>query len=289
MSQIIATVNKVELKDGTKIFYREAGSKTKPNFLLLHGYPTSSYMYRNLIPLLAPHFHVIAPDLPGFGFTEPSKGYEFKFANLTDSIDEFLSIIKLDKFLVYIFDYGAPVAFRLALKNPSRITGIVAQNGNAYEEGIDDRFWAPVKKYWATGNEEDEGYVSALSEFVRDKKNILSQYYDGVEDPGAVDPAPAALDEFLFQRPGQTKIQLGLFFDYQNNVKLYPQFQEFLRSSGVPVLVQWGKNDIIFSVEGAEAYKRDVKKFKAKYYETGHFALETHVNDIASEIIDFFA
>lgn len=288
MSTITPTVNKIQLKDGTKVFYREAGSKDKPYFLLLHGYPTSSIMFRNLIPLLSQHYRVIAPDLPGFGFTETPKGYDYSFANITNSIDEFISILKIDSFKVYIFDYGAPVAFRLALKNPSRITGIVAQNGNAYEEGIDDRFWGALKQYWAKGDEQDPGYVDALSKFIEDKQNILSQYYEGVSDPNVVDPAPAVLDEFLLKRPGQTKIQLGLFYDYQNNIKLYPQFQSFLRDSKVPVLVAWGKNDYIFTVEGAEAYKRDASEFKAKYYETGHFALETHVEEIAGDIIDFF-
>lgn len=287
MSGIIATVNKVQLQDGTKIFYREAGSKEKPTFLLLHGFPTSSLMYRNLIPLLAPHFHVVAPDLPGFGFTEPAAGYTYKFANIADSIDEFVKILKLEKFSIFIMDYGAPTGLRLALKDPSRITGIVSQNGNAYTEGLDDRFWGAVKQYWET-KEDDSNFVEPLGKFIEDPQNIVDQYLKGVPNPEIVDPAPAALDEFLTSKPGQTEIQLGLFYDYQNNVKLYPDFQKFFRESNVPVLLTWGKNDYIFAVEGAEAFRRDNKNIKIVYYDTGHFALETHVEPIAKEIIDFF-
>lgn len=287
MSAIIATVNKVQLQDGTKIFYREAGSKDKPTFLLLHGFPTSSLMYRTLIPLLAPHFHIVAPDLPGFGFTEPAANYTYKFANIADSIDEFVKILELEKFSIFIMDYGAPTGLRLALKDPSRITGIVSQNGNAYSEGLDDRFWGAVKQYWES-NEDDSGFVKALGEFIEDPQNIVDQYVKGVPNPETVDPAPAALDEFLTSKPGQTKIQLGLFYDYQNNVKLYPDFHKFFREANIPVLLTWGKNDYIFTVEGAEAYRRDNKNIKIVYYETGHFALETHVVPISKEIIQFF-
>lgn len=288
MSDITTTIKRAQLKDGTKILYREAGSKCKPNFLLLHGFPTSSYMFRNLIPLLAPHFHVIAPDMPGFGFTESPSDYKYTFANLSKSIEEFVEIIKFNKFAVYIFDYGAPVAYRLALNNPKKITAIVSQNGNAYEEGIDERFWAPISKWWETGNPKDPESVETLTKVLQNPgESIESQYKLGVKDPDSIDPAPAALDEFLTSKPGQLEIQLGLFYDYGTNLKLYPQFQKFLRDSKIPVLLTWGQNDLIFNVDGAEGYKKDVKDLRIKYFNTGHFALETHLVPISKEIVDF--
>lgn len=283
---IAATTNKIQVKDGSNIFYREAGSSTKPDILLLHGYPTSSNMFRNLIPLLALDFHVVAPDLPGFGFTEVSSSYKYDFANMADTIELFVEALKIIKFAIYIFDYGAPVGFRLALKDPSRISAIVSQNGNAYEEGIDDRFWAPIRQYWKT-RKDDSSFVNALSKFVEDPANIVSQYIDGVENSNTIDPAAYVLDEALLKRTGQTNLQLGLFYDYKNNVDLYPKFQEFLRSSNIPVLLTWGKNDKIFSVDGAEGYKKDAKNLKIVYLNTGHFALESHAKEISKEIIDF--
>ncbi|ESW98134.1 hypothetical protein KL918_004123 [Ogataea parapolymorpha] len=273
---------------GTDVFYREAGSESKPKLLLLHGYPTSSYMFRNLIPLLSSHLHVVAPDLPGFGFTEPKPGYIFDFEALTETIDQFVTKLGWTKFAIYVFDYGSPVGFRLALKNPSRITAIISQNGNAYDEGIDDRFWGPLKKYWAAGKNDPE-LTSALRAYIEDKRNVDSQYFDGVSDTIAIDLAPSTLDWALLCRGGQTDIQLGLFFDYQNNIRQYPQFQEFFRNSGVPVLLAWGKNDAIFSFAGAEAFRRDVKpeNLDIRYFDTGHFALETHAEEIAGAIINF--
>ncbi|CCH41652.1 putative hydrolase [Wickerhamomyces ciferrii] len=277
----------VQVPDGSKVFYREAGSSSKPTFLLLHGFPTSSHMFRNLIPILAPHFHVIAPDLPGFGFTETPEGYVHTFDNLAKTIDQFTESLKLDKFAVYIFDYGSPVAIRLALNHPERISAIVSQNGNAYDEGLDSDFWAPLRKYWATGNPDDEFFQKALGDFINDPKNTWSQYYDGVSKPEVIDPLPGTLDYHFITRPGQTKIQVGLFYDYQNNKKLYPSFQKYLRDSNVPVLVAWGKNDDIFQYHAGEAFKRDVKNLELKFYDTGHFALETHLEEISNDIINF--
>lgn len=283
---IATSVHKVSVQNETNVFYREAGSPSKPTILLLHGYPTSSNMFRNLIPLLAPHFHVIAPDIPGFGFTELPSSYKYDFANLADTIDLFVQALKLKKFAIYIFDYGAPVGLRLALKDPTRITAIVSQNGNAYEEGIDDRFWKPIREYWKT-DEHNAQFVDALSKFIEDPVNIVSQYVHGVKTPDSIDPGAYLLDEALLKRSGQTAIQLGLFYDYKTNVDLYPQFQNFLRGSNIPVLLAWGKNDIIFNVDGAEAYKRDAKNLKIVYFDTGHFALESHVEEISKEIVEF--
>ncbi|EHN00426.1 YNR064C-like protein [Saccharomyces cerevisiae x Saccharomyces kudriavzevii VIN7] len=284
MSSIIATFHKIRVQDGAKVWYREAGVAGNPTIVLLHGFPSSSNMFRNLIPLLASQFHVIAPDLPGFGFSETPDDYTFSFDALSDTVGYLLDALKIEKYFVYIFDYGSPVGFRLALKNPSKITAIISQNGNAYEEGLDDRFWGPLKAYWKS-YQSDPAFVEALSSYVQDPANVISQYHDGVADIEAVDPAAYTLDIALMQRTGQTDIQLELFFDYQNNVKLYPEFQQFLRDSNIPVLVAWGANDTIFSVAGAEGYRKDVDNLKIVYYDTGHFALETHVVEIAEEII----
>ncbi|ANB11330.1 epoxide hydrolase [Sugiyamaella lignohabitans] len=284
---LVPTTSTVKVSNGVNVWYREAGDRAKPTFLLLHGFPTSSIMYRNLITILAPHFHVIAPDLPGYGFTEVPDKFEYTFANLTDTIELFVDAIKLTKFAIYIFDYGAPVGLRLALKRPHQITGIVTQNGNAYDEGLDHKFWGIIEEYWKT-DANNTKYIQGLSQFVEDPKNIKDQYSVGFTNPTSVDPTPYYLDKALIERPGQTKIQVALFYDYQNNVKLYPQFQEYFRKSNVPVLATWGKNDYIFAHPGAEAYKRDVKNIKVKYYETGHFALEEFVNEIGADIIDFF-
>lgn len=288
MSNIIARFHKIQVQDGVKVWYREAGAAGNPTILLLHGFPTSSNMFRNLIPLLAGQFHIIAPDLPGFGFTETPENYKFSFDSLCESIGYLLDTLSIEKFAMYIFDYGSPVGFRLALKFPSRITGIVTQNGNAYEEGLDDRFWGPLKEYWKS-YQSDPVFVKSLIPYLQDPANVICQYHDGVPAIESVDPAAYTLDIALIQRIGQADIQLRLFFDYQNNIKLYPAFQKFLRDSKIPVLVAWGANDTIFSVAGAEAYRKDVDNLKVVYYDTGHFALETHVVAIAEEIISMFA
>lgn len=282
-----ATTNhKIQVQDGSKIFYREAGSPEKHTILLLHGFPTSSNMFRNLIPLLSPHFHVVAPDLPGFGFTEAPSSYTYDFASLADTIDLFVQALNLTKFAIYIFDYGAPVGLRLALKDPTKITGIVSQNGNAYAEGVDDKFWKPVKEYWKA-EKLDPTFVDGLTKFIEDPSNTVSQYLTGVNDPDSIDPAAYILDEALLNRPGQSAIQVGLFYDYKTNIELYPSFQKFLRESNIPVLLTWGKNDIIFNVDGAEGYRKDAKNLKIVYLDTGHFALESHAGEISKEIIEF--
>lgn len=283
----MTTINKLQLKD-SKVFYREAGKSSNPTILLLHGYPTSSYMYRDLIPLLSEDFHVVAPDFPGFGFTEVESEYQFTFANIADTIDEFIQTLGLGAFYVYIFDYGAPVGLRLALKKSNKVIGIIVQNGNAYYEGLDDNFWSPIKKYWES-EQNDKQFVGELSTFIANPKNVVSQYLEGVANIDSVDPAAYTLDVALLGRPGQTSLQLKLFYDYRTNVELYGKFQEYIRESGVPVLVLWGKNDIIFTLAGAEAYKRDAKQIRIRYFDTGHFALETHSKEISQEIISNFA
>lgn len=275
------------VQGNVKIFYRSAGKASAPVILLLHGFPTSSNMFRNLIPLLASKFHVIAPDLPGFGFTEIPDNYEFTFANLAESIDQFLKVLEISKFSVYVFDYGAPVGFRLALKNPSNVTGIVVQNGNAYEVGLDDRFWSPIKEYWMR-DQNDPQSIKTFTEYLDDQNNVSSQYLNGVKDPSSVDPTNYTLDISLLSRRRQAFIQTKLFHDYKTNVELYPKFQLFFRESSVPILVTWGKNDSIFTIEGAESYRSDATDIKIVYYESGHFALETHVAEIAYEITTEF-
>ena len=282
------TYNKVRVEDGTNVFYREAGSSDKPVILLRHGFPSSSHMFRDLIPVLAPHFRVLAPDLPGFGYTETSTLYKVTFAAIADTIDQFLSKLKINKFYVYIFDYGAPTGFRLALKHPERVSGIVTQNGNAYVEGIENDFWQPIREYWKK-SKDDPTFFEALSKFIEDPANVTVQYTEGEPNASGIDPLSWTLDQALLARPGQTKLQVELFHDYQLNVELYPKFQEYLRTSNVPVLVIWGKNDKIFPPVGAEAYKRDVKNLEFHYVDGGHFALESHLTEISSKIIEVFS
>lgn len=282
------TYNKVRVEDGTNVFYREAGSSDKPVILLLHGFPSSSHMFRDLIPVLAPHFRVLAPDLPGFGYTETSTLYKVTFAAIADTIDQFLSKLKINKFYVYIFDYGAPTGFRLALKHPERVSGIVTQNGNAYVEGIENDFWQPIREYWKK-SKDDPTFFEALSKFIEDPANVTVQYTEGEPNASGIDPLSWTLDQALLARPGQTKLQVELFHNYQLNVELYPKFQEYLRTSNVPVLVIWGKNDKIFPPVGAEAYKRDVKNLEFHYVDGGHFALESHLKEISSKIIEVFS
>ncbi|SCU87844.1 LANO_0D00254g1_1 [Lachancea nothofagi CBS 11611] len=244
-------------------------------------------MFRNLIPLIATHFHVISPDLPGFGFTTVSKDYIYTFNNLTTTIFNFVKAISLSKYILYIFDYGSPVGLRLALKDPSSVSGLIVQNGNAYEEGLDDRFWDPLREYWRS-DQNNLMFLEKLEGFVQDPKNVTCQYYDGVPNPEIVDPSGYTLDIALIERPNQPDIQVKLFYDYKNNVAMYPKFQEFFRSCDFPVLVAWGKNDIIFTAAGAEAYKKDLKNVTLRFYDTGHFALETHASEIAHDIIQLF-
>jgi pimeloyl-ACP methyl ester carboxylesterase len=270
--------------DGIKIFYREAGSKTAPTILLLHGFPTSSHMFRNLIPALADRYHVVAPDLPGFGFSDvpDRKGYRYTFENLAKVIGNFTETIGLDRFAIYVFDYGAPVGLRLALAHPGRITAIISQNGNAYEEGL-SQGWNPIQKYWKEPTAENR---AALRDFLT-PESTKWQYLHGVQDTALVAPESYELDSALLARPGNDEIQLDLFLDYASNVALYPKFQEYFRTKRPPLLAVWGNSDPFFLPPGAEAFKRDNPGSEVHFFETGHFALETHAQEIGNAIRDF--
>jgi len=272
--------------DGIEIFYRSAGSSSSPVILLLHGFPSSSHMYRNLIPLLSTHYHVIAPDLPGFGFSSvpAERQYSYTFANLTSTTEAFLDALKIQNFAVYIFDYGAPVALRLALNRPKAITAIVTQNGNAYEEGLGADFWAPIQAYWRSDSKEDREKIRGA---VLNFETTKWQYVFGSPHPEAIPPESYYLDAALLEREGNKDIQLDLLRDYKNNVSLYPAFHEYFQKSGVPVLAVWGKNDPAFIAPGAEAYKKDVKDIEVHYLDAGHFALETNEVEVSELIIGF--
>lgn len=245
-------------------------------------------MFRHLIPLICDNFHVVAPDLPGFGFTEFSDDYKFTFDNIASTVELFLDVLKITKFAIYVFDYGAPVGFRLALRRPTSITAVIIQNGNAYVEGLDDRFWGTIRSFWKTSSDDPE-FVKPLSGFIENKKNVDDQYFIGTEDLVQIEPTAHLVDFALLQREGQTKIQIALFYDYQNNLGLYPLIHDFLRSSDIPVLAVWGEKDYIFTPKGAEAYRRDSKNFRLRFFNAGHFALETHVAEIAEEINTFIS
>lgn len=270
--------------EGNKIFYREAGAKSAPAVLLLHGFPTSSHMFRNLIPALADRYHVVSPDLPGFGFSDAPdrKNFSYSFENLARVIDRFTQAIGLENYAIYVFDYGAPVGLRLALAHPEKITAIISQNGNAYEAGLSEG-WNPIQKYW---KEPTAGNRSALREFLKPEATKW-QYVHGVQDETLVAPEAYALDSTLLARPGNDEIQLDLFLDYASNVALYPKFQEYFRTHRPPILAVWGKNDPFFLPPGAEAFKRDNPNAEVHFYDTGHFALETHHAEIAATILDF--
>jgi len=270
--------------DGNKIFYREAGPAAAPTILLLHGFPTSSHMFRNLIPALADRYHVVAPDLPGFGFSDAPerKQFRYTFENLAKAIDAFTQTIGLQRFAIYVFDYGAPVGFRLALAHPERITAIVSQNGNAYEQGLSEG-WNPIQRYW---KEPTEANRAALRDFLK-PETTKWQYTHGVLDATLVAPEAYELDSALLARPGNDEIQLDLFLDYASNVELYPKFQEYLRAKHPPMLAVWGKNDPFFLPPGAEAFKRDIPAAEVHFFDTGHFALETHHREIGEAIREF--
>ena len=278
------TSYKKAIVDGSKIFYREAGPKDSPTILLLHGFPTSSHMFRNLIPALADRYRVVAPDLPGFGFSDAPdrKRFRYTFEALAKAMDSFTQTIGLEHYAIYVFDYGAPVGFRLALAHPERITAIISQNGNAYEEGL-SQGWSPIQKYW---KEPTPANRAALRDFLTPDAT-KSQYLYGVQDETLMAPEAYALDSALLARPGNDEIQLDLFLDYASNVALYPKFQEYFRTKQPPLLAVWGKSDPFFLPPGAEAFKRDNPSAEVHFYETGHFALETHAEEIASAIQDF--
>jgi pimeloyl-ACP methyl ester carboxylesterase len=277
----LTTVHHVEA-DGVNVFYREAGPADAPVVLLLHGFPTSSFQYRELIPRLADKYRVIAPDLPGFGFTEvpENRHYKYSFDALAQTMVAFTDALGLKRYALYVFDYGAPTGFRLAMAHPERVTAIVSQNGNAYEDGLGDA-WAPIRRYWndpSAANREEVRKAAVSFE------GIKFQYVHGVPNPEAVKPEGYWLDYALVNRAGNTDIQLDLFLDYRNNVKLYPKFQEYFRKSKPPLLAIWGKNDPFFIPPGAEAYKRDIPNATVQFLDTGHFALETHVEEIAAAV-----
>jgi pimeloyl-ACP methyl ester carboxylesterase len=285
--------------DGLKVFYRSAGDPTAPTILLLHGFPTASHMFRDLIPELAGHYHVVAPDLPGFGLTEQpprghflysmtesrsSEAFSYTFENLIEVVDRFTEVLELKKFALYVFDYGAPIGFRLALKHPERITAIVSQNGNTYLEGVSEAF-APLKAFW-------ENPTSANREALRGflaPETTLFQYTQGVSDPSLVSPDGRTLDDLYLSRPGNDDIQLDLLGNYRTNVVAFDDIQAYLRSHRPPLLAIWGKNDPFFVPAGAEAFKRDLPDAEVRFVDSGHFALETHAREIGAAMRDFLA
>jgi pimeloyl-ACP methyl ester carboxylesterase len=272
--------------DGLQLFYRQAGKPDTPAVLLLHGFPTSSHMFRDLIPALADRYWVVAPDLPGFGFSDAPdrKRFAYTFEHLAAVIDRFTEVVGLKRFAIYLFDYGAPVGFRLALTHPELITAIISQNGNAYEEGLSEG-WNPIQAYW---REPTEGHRAALRDFLKPEATKW-QYTHGVPDASQIAPESYTLDSALLARPGNDEIQLDLFLDYASNVALYPDFQAYLRAHRPPVLAVWGKNDPFFLSPGADAFRRDVPNAEVRFYDTGHFALETHGAEIAAAIREFLA
>lgn len=272
-------------RSGVRVFYREEIPDDQARVvLLLHGFPSSSHQYRNLIPLLGAKYRVIAPDMPGFGFTEAPSDFKYSFNTLANAISEFLDVLRISKFSVYVFDYGAPVGFRLALERPQSIESIITQNGNAYVEGFGD-VWGLIKEFWASENTpEDRAKLAAL---MLNYDITRFQYENGTPDMNKIAPESYTLDYALLQRPGNTDIQLDLFLDYQQNVQLYPKFHEYFRTSQVSLLAIWGKNDVFFIPDGAEAFRRDLPQAKIKLIDAGHFATESDTSTIAKEMLGF--
>lgn len=272
--------------DGLNVFYREAGDASAPTILLLHGFPSASHMFRDLIPQLADRFHLVAPDLPGFGQTgQPSRDdFEYTFENLTKVTERFVETLGLGRFAIYVFDYGAPVGFRLAAHNPHRITAVITQNGNAYEEGLSDA-WTPIQAYWKEPNDPNR---EALRDLLT-PATTLFQYTHGTPVPSLVSPDGRSLDDFYLARPGNDDIQLDLFLSYRKNVDAYPNFHDYFRTHRPPLLAVWGKNDPFFLPAGAEAFRRDLPDADVQFFDTGHFALETHAVEIGDAISKFLS
>lgn len=284
MTGPITSVHRLKLSSGENIFYREAGPASAPTVLLLHGFPSSSHQYRNLIPILAAKYHVLAPDIPGFGFTVAPAEYKYTFANFATTISTWLKELPNapEKYAIYIFDYGAPTGLRHAIENPEKITAIIAQNGNAYDEGLGE-IWDPIRKYWGTGTKDDREAIRMLTTTTFTD----FQYRTGTKDFDAVAPESYTLDQALMDRPGNAEIQLDIFYDYRTNLDVYPAFQEYFRKSQVPVLAAWGKHDQIFVPPGAEAFKKDLPNAEVHLLDAGHFVLETNLEEISSLILPF--
>ena len=278
------TIYKSANVEGTRVFYREAGRPDSPTIVLLHGFPSSSHMFRNLMPALQDRYHVIAPDYPGFGHSDAPDRTRFRytFATLTDHVDGLLTQLRIERYALYVMDYGAPVGYRLALKHPERVTALVVQNGNAYEEGLRE-FWNPIKAYWKSGAKADREVLRGGTTLEATRE----QYVDGVKDPARVDPSAWLHDQALLDRPGNVEIQLDLFYDYRTNVELYPRIQAFFRDRQPPTLLVWGANDRIFPAEGARAYLRDLPRAELHLLDTGHFALEDQGPQIARLMREF--
>ena len=279
------SIHRIEA-DGVTVFYREAGPADAPVVLLLHGFPTSSFQYRELIPRLADRYRVIAPDLPGFGFTTipDERHYKYSFEALANTMLAFTDALHLKRYAMYVFDYGAPTGFRLAMAHPERVTAIVSQNGNAYEEGLGDA-WAPIRRYWTEPSAENRAAIRPALTL----EGLRHEYSVGIPNPEVIAPEGYTLDAALMARPGNVDIQLDLFLDYANNVKLYPAFQEYFRKSKPPLLAIWGKRDPYFIPAGAEAFRRDIPNATVQFLDTGHFALETHLEDVATAMRQFLA
>lgn len=271
--------------EGVNVFYREAGPAGAPAVVLLHGFPSSSNMFRTLIPALADRYRVIAPDYPGFGHSDmPDRAsFRYTFAHFADITDTLLTRLGVSRYALYVMDYGAPVGYRVALKHPERVTALVIQNGNAYEEGLKE-FWKPIKAYWASGQPAQREVLRAGTTLAATR----SQYLDGVADRSRIDPSAWVQDQALLDRPGNVEIQLDLFYDYRTNTTLYPQFQKFFRERQPPALIVWGKNDVIFPADGARAYLKDLPRAELHLLDTGHFALEDQGEEIARLMRDFF-
>ncbi|TDJ04540.1 MAG: alpha/beta hydrolase [Deltaproteobacteria bacterium] len=273
-----------KVSENLEISYREAGDPTHPTVLLLHGFPTSSHMFRNLIPALATDFHVLAPDYPGYGnSSQPAReDFTYSFANFADLMEKFIDYKKVNKFAVYLMDYGAPVGFRLFAKNPSRVSAFIIQNGNAYDEGLLD-FWDPIKKYWNENTTENRNALRGLLTLGATKW----QYTHGTEDVTRVSSDNWFHDQYLLDREGNNEIQLDMFYDYRTNVALYPKWQKLFRSFAPPTLIVWGKNDVIFPEAGAHPYKKDIKDLETHILNTGHFALEEKLDEMVPLIRSF--